>query len=117
MISIEDSMKCHKIWHKFSKFAEDKFGGIKNIGGYENTTKLEKYCKKHLPEIEIVPCDDEMHAGSTLFLVPHPAHGITIVYAPQLSSIDNQFFLYGNHYKKLIEKLNKLEYVYKDNLI
>jgi hypothetical protein len=74
--------------------------------------RIEKYVKRSCPEIKIVKCDDEYYSSSFLLLIPHPTPGITIKFVPRLYYIRNQFFLYENHYKQLISKLEEMKYVY-----
>ena len=135
--------EIHRVWHKFNKWLRKSFGNdlygepIKNkfkidgktktiktypfnemefqkrLCGYEVIERIEKYVKKQCPEIKIVNCDDNVHAGSILLLIPHPNHGITIMFIPQCTYTQNIFFLYDNHHKMLNEELNKMKYVYK----
>jgi len=139
----ERSREMHKIWHKFSgwliktygkdlhgKWIRHKMkvdGKIKTfkyrsfddyqlsqrLCGYEVMVRIEKYIKRSCPEIKIVHCDDEIHAGSILLLIPHPKHGITMMFIPQLTGIQNQWFLYGGHYKMLMSTLEEMKYVYE----
>lgn len=73
-----------------------------------------EFVKRCCPEIKIVRCDDSNYAGSDLLLIPHPKHGITIMFIPQCTSIQNQFFLYENHYISLVRELNKMGKVYNN---
>ena len=84
--------------------------------GYEVMKSVKKYIKRYCPEIKIVSCDDAYYAGSYILLIPHPEHGITILYIPQCTGIQNQFFLYENYYKNLLDELKKMKYVYKNTL-
>lgn len=86
----------------------------KRLSGYEVISKIEKYIKRNSREIKIVHCDDTYYAGSIILLIPHPTHGITVMFIPQLTSIQNEFFLYGNHYEELLEKLKELKETYVD---
>ena len=96
----------HQTWHKFynyliKTFGKDLYGPWKciNIGkkkfkfrnyndtelykrlvGYEIQEKVRKWCKRYAPDIKIVYCDDETYSTSLIFLVPHPKHGITMIY-------------------------------------
>ena len=133
----EEAEKSHKIWHKFQKWLSNTYGKdlfsdwiyldptkkltkykyksfnegelAKRLIGYEVMERVEKYVKKHCPEIKIVYCDDALHASSLILLIPHPKHGITLLYIPQCTSIQNQFFFYENHLKSLIEGFNELK--------
>lgn len=86
----------------------------KLLVGYEVMCKVEKYINKFCPEIKIIRCDDSIYASSDILLIPHPEHGITVMFIPQCTSIQNQFFLYGNHYKMLMKELKAMSYVYKN---
>lgn len=81
--------------------------------GYDVMCKIERYIKRCCPEIKIVHCDDSVYASSIILLIPHPKHGIRIMYIPQCTGIQNQFFLYDNHYKLFMKELKKMEKVYK----
>lgn len=85
----------------------------RRLVGYEAICKIEKYVKRHCPEIKIVRCDDGVHAGSDILLIPHPNHGITVIFIPQCTLIQNQFFLYKNHYSKLIGALKEMKDTYR----
>lgn len=86
----------------------------KRLCGYEVMERIEKYVKRSCPEIKIVYCDDDMHATSIILLIPHPSHGITMMFIPQLIGIQNQLFLYGNHHKELMRVLEEMKHVYDD---
>lgn len=96
--------------YKYRQFNEDEL--YKRMVGFEVISRIEGYVKRYLPEIEIVRCDDAAYSGSTILLIPHPKHGITVFYIPQCTSIQNQFFLYENHYKSLLKSLKKMKKYY-----
>lgn len=69
--------------------------------GYELMVKSEKWAARH-PEVQIVRCDDAVHAGSSMVLIPHQSefqyHGVSVVYIPQCTGEKPvQFFLYPDH--------------------
>lgn len=105
--------KGKKKTFKFRSFNE--FELSKRLTGYDVMVKLERYIKTYLPEIKIIPCDDDGYASSILLLIPHPAHGISIMFIPQCTEIQNRFFLYEGHYKSLLKGLQELKQVYKEN--
>jgi len=76
--------------------------------------KIEKYIKSHCSEIRIIRCDDESYSGSILLLIPHPNHGITVMFIPQCTSIQNQFFLYSGHFKQLLQNLSEMKEIYSN---
>lgn len=138
----DEASKSHKTWHKFSNWISKTFGSdliqdkvleipmkngkikkikykdfnewelSKRLVGYEVIEKMEKYVAKHCKEIKVVRCDDSVYSGSSIFLIPHPNHGITILFVPQCTSIQNQFFLYDNHYKNLMKAFKEMKGVY-----
>jgi hypothetical protein len=145
---IENGRKVHETYHRFQKWLINTFGKdlkvkrkvkfnlgngktktitchdyndyelSKRICGYDVMVKVENYIKRSCPEIRIVHCDDAIYAGSIILLIPHPTHGITVMYIPQLTGIQNHFFLYGGHYMMLLDELKKMETVYdKEDLI
>jgi hypothetical protein len=133
----------HKTWHKFSGWLSRTFGKdlieektfeiplkngktkvikykdfnecelSKRLVGFEVLERIEKYVAKHCKDIKVVRCDDSVYSGSSLFLIPHPKHGITIIFIPQCTSIQNQFFLYDSHYKNLMKALKEMGKIYK----
>lgn len=133
-----ESNKIHSKWHKFQKFLEKNFYSpdivreveIKNFGvktkhkifdevalsrrivGHEAMTKIRNYAKKN-PEIRIVGCDDSAFASSMIVLIPHPKMGITMMFVPQCTGVQNEMFLYPNHYKMLLDTLNEMRDTYK----
>lgn len=114
----EDAMKVHEIWHKFEGFLIDSYGEDyhSELSGYEVMEKVEGFINKECPDIKIVKCDDEVYSSSFLVLVPHPKHGITIIFIPQCTTIQNHFFLYESHFKNLTKALDEMKKVYKDSL-
>lgn len=134
--------KCHEIWHKFYNYLVRKYGtdlhgewqymDIKGkkmryrsfkdlefsqkLVGYEVMQAIERWIKRYCPQIKIIHCDDAVYAGSIILLIPHPKHGITIMYIPQCTSIQNQFFLYSSHYKQLIKELTKMKKIYDKDI-
>lgn len=130
---------AHKIWHRFSDWLIKTYGkdlhgewqymeiGKKRIRyrsfdeyelnrrlvGYEVIERIERYVKRYCPEIRVVRCDDSVYAGSDILLIPHPRHGITMMFIPQCTGVQNQMFLYENHYKMLLKELKKMWYVYE----
>lgn len=96
---------------KYREFNELELS--RKICGHKAIQRIERYVKRYCPEIKIVPCDDQCYAGSILLLIPHPEHGITVMFVPQCTTIQNQFFLYPTHFKALTKALNQLKSVYK----
>lgn len=135
---MEKGLETHKVWHKFSKFITNNYGKdlyseyhyinvgkkklkyrnfnenelFRRLVGYEVITKIEKYVKKNCPEIRIVNCDDNVHSGSIILLIPHPKMGISVMFIPQCTNTQNVFFLYKNHYKNLMKNLTEMEDIY-----
>jgi len=131
----------HEIWHRFSNWITKTYGddlhgkweymevGKKKIKyrsfddlelnrrlvGYDVMERMERYAKRYCPEIKAIRCDDGVFASSTLFLIPHPRMGISVIFIPQCTGIQNQFFLYESHYENLLEALKEMKDVYKDN--
>lgn len=125
----------HKTWHRFSNwliktYGEDLHGEwqfieigkkkikfrsfnelelSRRITGYEVIERVERYVKSYCPAIRILSCDDDVHAGSTILLIPHPKMGISFMFIPQCTNLQNRFFLYENHCEKLINELTKMK--------
>lgn len=136
---MERVKQIHKVYHKFYNWLYKTYGSdlisnqflqvgektlnykvyndfelSKRLIGYEVIGKVEKYCKKYCPEIKIIKCDDADFCGSVILLIPHQDMGITILYIPQCTQIQNQFFLYQNHFNQLTKALEEMKTVYKD---
>lgn len=84
----------------------------RKLVGYGAMCKVEKFVKKHCPEIKIVGCDDIVYSNSLIILIPHPNHGITFMFIPQCTNTQNQFFLYKEHHKELVKALKEMGNVY-----
>lgn len=114
----DNAKKVHGTWYRFTSYAmkivntTEWYDCTEKLVGYDVSIKLERYCKKYLPEVKIVFCDDDVYASSVIFLIPHPTHGIRLVYIPQCTEIKNVFFLYESYFKQLNEALKELKYVY-----
>jgi hypothetical protein len=105
-----DKVNIHAIWHDFcEKFGEGTMGdNFYNLCGHEKMEEIEEWAKKH-PEVIITRCDDNHHDTSYLVIIPHPTHGISIVFVPQATYSKDYFFLYPNHQKALIKALQSIE--------
>ena len=112
------SMKVKQADGKIKKLKLRSFDELelsRRLVGYEVQCRVERYIKRYCPEIKIIHCDDSIHASSILLLIPHPSMGITIIFIPQCTSIQNQFFLYSKHYAMLMKELKKMKPVYTEN--
>jgi len=87
----------------------------RRLVGYDVMVRIERFIKRACPEIKIVHCDDSVYAGSDILLIPHPKHGITMMFIPQCTDVQNQFFLYRSHHKKLMKALKEMGSVYEAN--
>lgn len=82
--------------------------------GYQAMQRVERYVKSH-PEIKIINIDDSVFASSFLVLIPHPKMGITVIFIPQCTDNQSEFFLYPNHQEYLINGIKELKKLYKVN--
>ena len=107
----------HLIWHKFDNWLLENFGRnySSKLHGSDVISKIEKYLKKYIPQIKIVRCDDAEYSSSIVLLVPHPKHGITVMFIPQTTEIQNQFFLYSSHFDSLIKEMSEMKKVYEND--
>ncbi len=106
MISNKEIDEMHKTWYKFcEKFGEGSLGdSFPNLCGGDKMDEVEEWAKD-FPEVKITRCDDNHHAGSLLVIIPHPKHGITILFIPQLTSEKHYFFLYPSQQEALVQAL------------
>lgn len=105
------SVPGSKMRLKYREF--NKMQLSRRLVGHDVIIRIERYVKRYCPEIKIVPCDDIDYAGSILLLIPHPEHGISVMFVPQCTQLQNQFFLYSAHFKALTKALNQFKAVYK----
>jgi hypothetical protein len=134
---LKESNKSHKIWHDFCKHMEKwyyqeideyKYSNKKTLEqmmtgkkikvfdvtkmiGYECMCRVEKYAEKHT-EIKITHVDDDVYSGSDLVLIPHPKHGVTVIFIPQCTTVNNTFFLYPGHLEYFQETLENMKQEY-----
>ena len=108
-MKVKGAKKTKKI--KYRSF--DDTGLSRRLVGYEVMQKIEWYTKRWCPEIQVVHCDDHVYTGSIILLIPHPAHGITVMFVPQCTDVQNQFFLYDHHFTSLVNGLMKMQKVYR----
>jgi hypothetical protein len=112
VMKIQNKDTGKKSYYKYRDFNEYELS--KRLVGYEVMKKIDKYVQKN-PQIKRIPCDDSMYAGSDILLIPHIRHGITMIFIPQCTSIQNQMFLYQGHYKNFMKELKNMSYVYKNS--
>ena len=85
-----------------------EFDSLK-MNGYECIQRCKKYAKKN-KEIKIIQVDDSVYSSSIIILIPHPNHGITVIFVPQCIDVGNQFFLYSRHAHNIILEMYKMNY-------
>mgnify|MGYP001768361592 CR=1 FL=1 len=107
-VTLSDGTKKKLRYRNFNEYELNK-----RLVGYEVIENIERYIKRYCKEIKIIRCDDSYYSGSILLLIPHINHGVTVMFIPQCTTIQNRFFLYGEDYKELINGLEKMKYVYK----
>jgi len=96
-----ESMRLHKVWHKFQKEFFDNEKWEWKYTGYDLMQRVEAYAKRNR-SIVITGCDDYAHAGAILVLVPHvneKGHwGTSVLFINQSSNEQPaEFFLYPDH--------------------
>ena len=100
-----DSETYEPIGTKHKEFDSNK------MVGYEAMMRVEEYSKTH-PDIKIIPVDDGYYSSSDIVLIPHPNHGITMIYISQNAPENNLWFLYPGYIKILQTELNKMKKKY-----
>lgn len=113
---MEVTKEMHKTYHKFYRWLTKEFGeeNIPTLCGYDAITRIERYVNKRCKSIKIVRVDDNDYSSSIVLLIPHPEHGITMMFIPQTTQVTNQMFLYQGHYKDMISKLISMMDVYSN---
>lgn len=107
------SMTIHKISHAFQRKFTCNFGMRFSMKGYQLIKAIERFAKKY-PSIQQVGVDDDHHAGSDMFLIPHetPSNywGTSVVYVPQCTGeAAIRFFMYPGHLNGLVKALVKIQ--------
>lgn len=103
----------HHIWHDFqSKFIK---GYDFKWTGHELRCRVAKWAEKY-PAVQIVACDDAVHAGSDLVIIPHISQckkewfGVSVVFIPQCTGEPpTKFFLYDGHRSDLLKALKSIK--------
>ena len=115
----------HGEWYEYEVSGENGKGKVlkyrnfnelelnRRLVGYDVISKITRYVNRYCPEIKVISCDDSTYSGSCILLIPHPKHGITIMFIPQCTSIQNTMFLYDDHYELLVKELKNMRKVYK----
>lgn len=112
MKSDKEIHEMHGTWYSFcEKFGSGVLGdSFDELAGGDVMDEVEEWAKK-FPDVKITRCDDNHHAGSLLVLIPHPKHGVTVLFIPQLTNEKHYFFLYPSQQKALIEALESIKIV------
>lgn len=76
--------------------------------GYEAMERVENYANKN-KTVRLVRCDDSTHATAYLILVPHPEMGITVIFIPQCTTKQSEFFLYPSNINNLVTAISELK--------
>ena len=104
----KDAEKIHEYWHNFLAFLDENGRNPGNLIGYEDQNLVESYAIEH-PEIKVVGVDDDDFCSSILVLIPHPTMGITVLFIPQCTSVQNSFFMYPGHIKGIEDAITELK--------
>lgn len=98
---------------RYKNFNELEFS--RRLSGPDVIERVEKYVKRSCPEIKVIRCDDSDFSGSILLLIPHPLMGVSVIFIPQQSKIQNNLFLYSGHITALINGLNEMIDTYDED--
>jgi hypothetical protein len=134
--------ETHRVWHKFLRWLEKVYGeGLtttytfsylksktgkplkykffdynelnKRLVGGDVITRVERYVRKYCPEIKVIHADDYVFAGSTVLLIPHPKFGVTVMFIPHCTDVQNQFFLHLYECSILVKELAEMKRICK----
>lgn len=115
-----DGRDVHTIWHDFTKkFQSDNVDSGCNqwkYTGYDMQQRVERWARrwnqKYPGEVQLVHCDDAVHASSDLLLIEHRSAddymGISVVFIPQCTDHPMVFFLYPSNRMDLLTALKAL---------
>lgn len=107
------------IWHSFSKcfITNTHVLAVAKYKHYQNfNAAVYRWAKRH-KEVVITHCDDMLHAGSGIVLIPHAIWGVTMVLLPQLSNTIGAVYLYPEDMIGLEKSLKTMRKKYKMKLI
>jgi len=106
----KECVRLHKVWHKFRKEFFDEKAYKWKYTGYDLMCKVEAYARRN-KSIVITRCDDAMHMGADLVLIPHRNAegywGTTVMYISQADIQPTEFFLYPNYETGLCKGLTE----------
>lgn len=108
---MKDVDMMHKYWHAFCDFLDQNEIDKHNLDYGKDMDLIDSYSETH-PEIKLVRVDDSHFCGSDLILIPHPDMGITVLFNPQCSRDNNEFFMYPGHIDHLISVLQEMKETY-----
>jgi len=104
---MSESGDMHKLYHKYCR----EVGRLKESDrtGYEFMEWMQCFSKRN-PAVLRVGVDDDCHAGSDVYLIPHESRyelwGVTVLYIPQCTGEKPiRFFLYPNHLRAMMKAL------------
>lgn len=105
-----------KIKNKKGQIVKKRFQSYKDefkFIGYKLMIEAEKFAKLYPDYVQVVRCDDDWHAGSSLIIIQHKNKkdymGTTIQYIPQCTGEQPiRFFLYDSHRTSLIKALKNI---------
>ena len=107
---LKRSDALHRIFHNFCKRFKNGDEYVKN--GYPLMYFIEKWAKRFPNHVQVVRCDDNVHAGSDLVLIEHSIPGeywgTTVIFVSQFEP-PTEFFLYPGHQKQLMTALKKID--------
>lgn len=110
----ENAEKIHQYYHNFLEFLDENGRDLDDLAGFEDQELVESYASEH-PEIKIVGVDDNDFCSSDLVLIPHPTMGITALFIPQCTTIQNRFFMYPGHIFSLEKAITELKEYLEEN--
>ena len=112
-------MSTHTTYHAFCEHFKEWYFSRRDNGkrvfdstkmvGSEAIGRVKDYSITH-PQIKIVSVDDYVFSGSIIILIPHVDMGITAIFVPQCTTVNNQFFLYPLMAEKLIDGINEVSF-------
>jgi hypothetical protein len=112
----DETEEIHTLWYALNDYLEKHNRSINTLSGYDDMRCMDAFCEEH-PDVIRVHVDDEHHCNSYVYIIPHEGKtrymGATVVFVPQCCNVMNQFFLYPEDNRGLLNACLRLEDIFQ----